>query len=304
MYEWDLDGDGELDDSTDAEPTLHLHAGRHVHGHAAGDGHVGRLGHRHARRSPSASGPDGHDRHARRPARPGAPARRSRSPARGTDVDGQRAPGLRARLGRGAAPLRRRADCHEHPIGAYPDTRRRLVHRSRPRRSPAHIEVRLTATDSDGQTEAKTAALAPRTVDVSLNATPAGAAVTLERRRGHGAGHATRWSSARPTRSTRRLAAGGRQHDLPVLVVARRAAAGRAAVTRRRATGPSRRTFAPQTPGHPDAHVRAGGRRPGRARRSPAKQLRHRRTGCAPTAAPTRTWRASCASRWPASPDG
>ena len=36
--------------------------------------------------------------------------------------------------------------------------------------------MRLTATYSDGQTEVKTAALAPRTVDVSLTATPAGAA--------------------------------------------------------------------------------------------------------------------------------
>jgi glucose/arabinose dehydrogenase len=95
----------------------------------------------------------------------------------GTDVDGSALPASALDW---AVVLRHcaGADCHEHAIGDYPDTAAGSF-TAPDHAGPGQIEVRLTATYSNGQTEVKTAGLAPRTVDVSLGATPAGAAVTL-----------------------------------------------------------------------------------------------------------------------------
>ena len=53
-YAWDLDGDNLLDDSTVAQPSVHLRDARDPHGDAAGHGHPGRHraghGHRHGAR--------------------------------------------------------------------------------------------------------------------------------------------------------------------------------------------------------------------------------------------------------------
>ena len=95
----------------------------------------------------------------------------------GTDVDGSALPASALDW---AVLLRHCAgpDCHEHQIGDYPDTAAGSF-TAPDHAEPGQIEVRLTATYSNGQTEVKTVDLAPRTVDVSLGATPAGAAMTL-----------------------------------------------------------------------------------------------------------------------------
>jgi PKD repeat protein/glucose/arabinose dehydrogenase len=70
------------------------------------------------------------------------------------------------------------ADCHEHPIGEFPDVAGGTF-TAPDHPQPGDIEVRLTVTYPDSTTDVKTVALAPRTVNVSLGADPAGAHVTL-----------------------------------------------------------------------------------------------------------------------------
>jgi hypothetical protein len=69
-------------------------------------------------------------------------------------------------------------DCHDHAIGDFPDTPAGSF-TAPDHAEPGQIEVRLTVTYPDATTDVKTVSLAPRTVDVSLSATPTGAAVTL-----------------------------------------------------------------------------------------------------------------------------
>ncbi len=45
---------------------------------------------------------------------------------------------------------------------------------------PAHIEIRLTVTDSNGETETKTRRIDPRTANLTLDSTPAGATVSID----------------------------------------------------------------------------------------------------------------------------
>ena len=199
----------------------------------------------------------------------------------GTDVDGSALPASALDWTRGAAPLRRAE------LPRAPDRRlTRTPPRARSRRpttpSPARSRCGSPPPYSNGQTEVKTAALAPRTVDVSLGATPAGAAVTLN-------GEAVTAPATHPVvvGSTNTL-------DAPVSQAVGNTTyrfsswsdgqqRSRAA-SRPRATGPSRPRFAPLTPGTqtltfaPEADARVD-------EAQPATQLRHREPRCAPTAA-------------------
>ena len=168
VYEWDLDGDGELDDSTDPEPVFtYMQAGTFTVTlrvtDTSGDSDTDTL---------DITVTDG-------------PTSRIDSPGAGTtwgagqgfsfsgggtDVDGSALPASALDW---AVVLRHCAgpDCHEHQIGDYPDTAAGSF-TAPDHAEPGQIEVRLTATYSNGQTEVKTAALAPRTVDVSLARRP------------------------------------------------------------------------------------------------------------------------------------
>ena len=178
IYEWDLDGDGELDDSTDRAADVHLSCRRGTYTvtlrvtDTSGASDTDTLTITvTAARSATIDTPAA--------ARPGAPAtaiafsgsrhgqRRRRAPAPSA-LDWIVV--LRHCAG-GGLPRAPDRGLPGHGRGSFtaPD-----------HAEPGQIEVRLTATDSDGETETKTAALAPRTVDVSLAATPAGAAVTLD----------------------------------------------------------------------------------------------------------------------------
>jgi PKD repeat protein/glucose/arabinose dehydrogenase len=70
------------------------------------------------------------------------------------------------------------AECHEHQVGDFPDTAAGSF-TAPDHAQPGQIEVRLTVTYPDATTDVQTVSLAPRTVDVSLAGTPAGAVVTL-----------------------------------------------------------------------------------------------------------------------------
>ena len=268
VYEWDLDGDGELDDSTDPEPVFtYMQAGTFTVTlrvtDTSGDSDTDTL---------DITATDG-------------PTSRIDSPAAGTtwgagqgfsfsgsgtDVDGSALPAsaldwavvLRHCAGRRLprAPDRRlsghRRGSFTAPDHAEPGRDRGAAHR--------HLLGRPDGGEDRRPRPAHRRRIAQR--DAGRRCGDA------ERRRGHDAGHAP--GGGRLDHHARRSGfPGGRQHDLPVLVVERRAAAvaqlhglGKPVLL-----GHVRAAH----PGHPDAHVRAGGRRPG-GRSAAGKQLRHR----------------------------
>ena len=175
VYAWDLDGDGELDDSTDAQPTFtYMDAGTYTV----------------TLRVTDTSGAFDTDTLTITVA--GAPAATIASPTAattwgtgqsiafsGSGRDGQGNP-LPASALDWTVVLHHcdGANCHDHPIGDFPDTAGGTF-TAPDHVGPADVHVTLTATDTDGETDVKTVALAPRTANVSLSATPAGASVTL-----------------------------------------------------------------------------------------------------------------------------
>ena len=68
--------------------------------------------------------------------------------------------------------------CHEHELGSFQNTAGATV-TAPDHAAPGDIVFRLEATDSSGQTSTDTLALAPQTTAVTLNATPAGAKLSL-----------------------------------------------------------------------------------------------------------------------------
>ncbi len=175
VYEWDLDGDGELDDSTDPEPTFtYMQSGTFTVAlrvtDTSGDSDTDTLD------ITVGNGPSARIDSPGTSTTWGAGQAISFSGG-GTDVDGGALPASALDW---AVLLRHCAgpDCHQHQIGDYPDTAAGSF-TAPDHAEPGQIEVRLSATYSNGQTEVKTVDLAPRTVDVSLGATPTGAAITL-----------------------------------------------------------------------------------------------------------------------------
>ena len=296
VYEWDLDGDGAARRLDRRAAHVHVHAGGHVHGHACGS--RTRRAHRTRTRSRSRSTPS----RARRSTRPAAST--TWGAGQSISFSGQR------RGRRTAAPSPRprstgRWCCTTAPARTATTTRsatsrtwRRGTFTAPDHAQPGQIEVRLTATDPGGETDQKTVTLAPRTADVSLAATPAGAAVTLNGEAGH----------ARPRLvqvvqdSTNPLSAPDvpeRSATPPTVFSSWSDGQPRSRSFTATANRSFAATFVAAHAGHPDAHVRARG---GCARRGSAArdQLRHRE----PAADRRCARRASCASRWPASPAG
>jgi glucose/arabinose dehydrogenase len=175
VYEWDLDGDGQLDDSTVPQPTFtYTQAGTYtvtlrvtdgsgatdtdtlaitVHGHPVatiGSPAAGATWGAGQSISFSGSGVDAHG-----------------APLPDTALDWSV---LLRHCSAGA--------CHEHPVGEFPGVATGTF-TAPDHAGPGDIEVRLTATDPGGETASTTVTMAPRTVEVSLGATPAGAALML-----------------------------------------------------------------------------------------------------------------------------
>ncbi len=70
-------------------------------------------------------------------------------------------------------------NCHEHPIGEFHGTAGGSF-TAPDHAGPASIELRLTATDSGGETDTKTVSLQPRTAVLTVDSAPAGAQVTID----------------------------------------------------------------------------------------------------------------------------
>jgi PKD repeat protein len=175
VYEWDLDGDGELDDSTDPQPTFtYLQGGTFTV----------------TLRVTDTSGAS--DTDTITIAVGGAPMGRIESPSATTTWGGgESIPFSGSGVDSRGGPLPPSAfdwsvvlrdcsggDCHEHQIGDFPDVASGTF-AAPDHAQPGEIDVRMTATDPSGETDQKTVTLSPRTVDVSLTATPSGAALTL-----------------------------------------------------------------------------------------------------------------------------
>ncbi len=177
VYEWDLDGDGELDDSTDTAPTHTFLAGgtfevalRVTDTSGVSDTETITI--------TVGSGPVGTI---------AAPAAGSTWAAGETisfsgsgwdAVDGDLPPTALdwiVALVHCDTP----EDCHEYELANVPDSAGGSV--TAPDHAyPSHIEIRLTTTNSIGETEHKTRRLEPRTATVNVDTSPPGATVTID----------------------------------------------------------------------------------------------------------------------------
>ena len=70
-------------------------------------------------------------------------------------------------------------NCHEHPIEEFDGTDSGSF-TAPDHAGPAALEVRLTATDSGGEQDTKTISLQPRTAQLTVDSSPAGAQVTID----------------------------------------------------------------------------------------------------------------------------
>ena len=177
IYEWDLDGDGEFDDST--EPTA-------VHTYLEGGTYTAGL------RVTDTSGAS--DTDTLTVTVGSGPVGTIETPSAGTTWATGEAisfSGSATDLEDGALPPAALdwavalvhcdppGDCHEHELASVTDAAGGSF--TAPDHSyPAHIEIRLTVTDSDGETEQKTRRLDPRTATLTVGASPPGATVTAD----------------------------------------------------------------------------------------------------------------------------
>jgi glucose/arabinose dehydrogenase/PKD repeat protein len=175
-FAWDLDGDGQADDSTEERPS---------HTFTTGGTHTVTL------TVTDTAGATATDIVAIDVASP--PAARVETPAAGATwkvgdqisfsgsaTDEEDGPLAAAALD-WTVVLRhcaQEADCHEHELGSFEDAGGGTV-TAPDHAAPGEIVIRLTATDSSGQTDADTAAVAPQTSALTLGATPAGASLAL-----------------------------------------------------------------------------------------------------------------------------
>ena len=176
-YEWDLDGDGEFDDSTATHPQhTYLHGGTYTVAlrvtDTSGAAHVDTLTIR-ATSDPVAS---------------------IETPAAGTtwkagdtiafsgsasDGGGGMLPAAAldwsVALVHCAAP----GNCHEHGLGTFENQSSGSVPAPTDHPEPAQIEIRLTATDSGGHTDTDAVRLDPQVANLTLTSSPSGAALIL-----------------------------------------------------------------------------------------------------------------------------
>jgi PKD repeat protein len=176
IYEWDLDGDGEFDDSTDPHPQhTYLHGGSYTVSLRVTD--TSGATHTDTLAIDVTSGP----------------AASIDTPSTGTkwkagdtiafsgsatdpDDGTLSAAGLdwTVALVHCAGP----GDCHEHSLGTFAN----LASGSVPapdHSDPAYIEIRLTATDSDGEVDTRAVRVDSQTAGVALTSSPTGAVVLL-----------------------------------------------------------------------------------------------------------------------------
>ena len=174
-YAWDLDGDGAYDDSTSATPTYtYTAAGTYTVSLQVTDNH-GATG----RASVSVSAGN----------RP--PTATITSPAAGTTwkvgdtitfagsaTDPEDGPLAASSLSWSLVLNHCPSNCHTHPVQDYPGVAGGSF-ATFDHEYPSYLELRLTATDSQGLTSTRTLRLDPRTVTITLSSSPAGRTLTL-----------------------------------------------------------------------------------------------------------------------------
>jgi len=174
-YAWDLDGDGAYDDSTSATPTYtYTAAGTYTVSLQVTDNH-GATG----RASVSVSAGN----------RP--PTATITSPAAGTTwkvgdmitfagsaTDPEDGPLAASSLSWSLVLNHCPSNCHTHPVQSYPGVAGGSFV-TFDHEYPSYLELRLTATDSQGLTSTRTLRLDPRTVTITLSSSPAGRTLTL-----------------------------------------------------------------------------------------------------------------------------
>ena len=273
VYEWDLDGDGELDDSTEESPVhTYLQAGAFTvtlrvtdaSGAADTDTLTIEVG-------------DG-------------PVASIDTPAAGTtwqtgdliSFSGSAADETRPRLDWVVALVHcpTAGDCHEEEL-ANVQGRGRWSFTAPDHGYPSYIEIRLTATASGGETQTTTRRLDPRTASLTVDATPPGAKVLFD-----GAEEAAPVTKQAIVGSTPFAVGprtgGDRQHHPPVLLVVGRAVTEPYGHRPRRRSA-SRRRASCRSRGQPDARPRRGGRT---GKKGIPTSNFGTSTSCAPTTAP------------------
>ena len=178
-YAWDLDGDGQLDDSSAARPSFT---------YTTGGTYTVTL------RVTDTSGAS--DTETLTVSVTSGPAATITAPATGTtwragdviafagsatDVEDGTLPGTGLDWVAVVRDCATPETCHEHPIAEFHDTASgSFTAPDHP--DPAQIELQLTATDSGGETDTKQVTLQPRTAQLAVDSAPAGAQVSVDDR--------------------------------------------------------------------------------------------------------------------------
>jgi glucose/arabinose dehydrogenase len=176
IYEWDLDGDGSFDDSTERRPQ---------HTFMQGGTYTAAL------RVTDTSGASDTDSLTINVT--SAPAASIDAPAPGTtwkvgdtigfsgsatDAEDGTLPDTALDWSVALVHCAQPGDCHEHQLGGFADRASGSV-AAPDHAEPADIEIRLTATDSAGETNTDTMRLAPQVANLALTTDPSGAALAL-----------------------------------------------------------------------------------------------------------------------------
>ena len=289
-YAWDLDGDGEYDDSTEEFPRVTYAEGTHNVSLRVTDSH-------------GAS----HDDDLRIDSGETPPSVSIDTPTAALNWHvGQNDQLLRLRdrrAGRSAAGLGPVVEADHQPLRhrqQLPRAPRAGLRRACPaarssRRTtaiPSHLLLQVTATDSRGLTDSKTIRLDPQTVNLTVNSSPADLNVSVDEKSG-------------PAPLVHEAIVGRHDDDLGRVAAARRRDLLRVRLVVGR-QGPEPRDHGA---GHRHdvhgqlrpAHEADASRRPPMpvSRRRPRTRATGRRTSCASTAARIRTSRATCGSAWP-----
>ena len=196
-YAWDLDGDGQYDDSTAATPSLHLHE-------------PGQLSPR-ACASPTTT-PRRATAAVTITVGNTAPTATIISPAPGTTwqvgdliqfaggaTDAQDGPLPASALSWSLILHHCPSNCHTHTLQSF-DGVAGGSFTTPDHEYPSHLELRLTVTDSGGLTDTRTVRLDPRTVTLTLNSSPIGFALVINGSQADGA--RSRGPSSRDRRNT------------------------------------------------------------------------------------------------------
>ena len=177
-YAWDLDDDGQLDDSTSVSPSFtYTNPGVYTVTLRVTDT-SGAFDEDTVTINAGGGGPRPPRSTHRRRARPGASASRSRSPAPPPTPRTARCRHGARLAARSCTTAPLPGNCHEHAIQSFENTAGGTFV-APDHEYPSHLELKLTATDSDSNTATVSRQLDPRTVSITAATDPPGLTVSL-----------------------------------------------------------------------------------------------------------------------------